>query len=464
MAKPLVSFTFATNANYSVGPQIGNPSKVIPGDLANGFVPGDGVPSAWNNYLFNILGDWSVWLLAGSSTAGLTAHLVETNASGHASLAQLTLGGTAAALQALVVMQNTGAQSATILASNTGTGFALNASAVDSAAAIRGSNIGTGPGVEGLGLGTNNVGVKGTGQGTAAGGQFTGGATGPGATCTGGAGGDYGALCTGTGAFAGVSAIGGPSAGEAVLGTGSWTEQAGVRGSTSAAALDTTAGVIGSGLGDAAGVRSTAAAGYGMIAQSDTSSPARAAFRKVPQNADPTTPLMGDEMHRSDLDVPRVYTDSLWQSPWTTASGHAHGLANPRTTNAVNGDDTTYVDLVSCSLASPYEPRFAGGSVLLLASARFGDDNTANHHYFVDVQVIDLTAVAVVYEETICLGPANADATVNAFAVSQWTASIPYVIPAAGARNFRLRFKPTSNNGFDMVANVASLNVIGIFG
>jgi hypothetical protein len=466
MAKPLTSFTFATNANYSVGPESGNPSKVVPGDTANGFVPGDGVPAAWNNYLFNITGGWSVWLLAGTYDPDEDAHLVETDSDGFASLAQLTLGGTAAALQALIVTQNTGAQSAAGVFSNTGTGFALTGTASSTVAGIRGTNTGTGAGVEGLALGTDNHGVKGTGTGAGTGGFFTGGATGPGVTCSGGATGDYGALCTGTGAFAGVSATGGSTAGEAVLGTGSWNEQAGIRGTTHAAALTTTAGVVGAGLGAAAGVRSTAETGYGIIAQSDTTAPVRSAFRVVPQNADPTTPLMGDVTHRSDIDIPRVYTDSLWQSPWTTASGHTHGLAAPRTTNATNADSTTYVSLVTCNLAGPYEPRFAGGSVLLFASARFGDINSAGgfHHYLIDVQILDVTAGVAVYEQTINTGPAVPDAAIDNLAVSQWTIIIPYTIPLAGAREFQLRFKPDVTLPAGAVANVASLNVIGVFG
>jgi hypothetical protein len=462
--KPLTSFTFATNANYSVGPESGNPSKVVPGDTANGFVPGDGVPAAWNNYLFNITGGWSVWLLAGTYDPDEDAHLVETDSDGFASLAQLTLGGTAAALQALIVTQNTGAQSAAGVFSNTGTGFALTGTASSTVAGIRGTNTGTGAGVEGVALGTDNHGVKGTGTGAGAGGFFTGGATGPGVTCSGGATGDYGALCTGTAGFAGVSATGGSTAGEAVLGTGSWNEQAGVRGTTHAAALTTTAGVVGAGLGAAAGVRSTAETGYGIIAQSDTTAPVRSAFRVVPQNADPTTPLMGDVTHRSDIDIGRVYTDSLWQSPWTTASGHAHGLAAPRTTNSTNDNDASYVTLVTCPMASPYEPRFAGGSVLLFASARFGDSDVTNHHWEVDVQILDTTDAAVVYEETITVGPETADTNVNGDAISQWTIFVPYTVPAAGARSFDLRFKPTTANGSDAVANVASLNVIGVFG
>jgi hypothetical protein len=467
MAKPVTSFTFATNTNYSVGPESGNPTKIIPGDLANGMVPGDGVPAAWNNYLFNICGDFSVWVLAGSSDPDLDAHLVETDVDGFGALAQLTLGGTAAALQALIVTQNTGAQSSAIFVTNTGTGSGVLSSAVGSVAAIKGTNTGTGPGLEGVGNGTNNIGVVGQGQGTAAGGSFTGGALGPGVVATGGSTGDHGVLATGTGVMAGVSATGGPLAPEAILGTASaLVSQIGVRGVSNAAGATTGAGIKGDGLGNAMGVYGSAADGYGVVAQSDQTSPVRSALRVVPQNADPTTPAMGDIAHRSDLDIPRVYTDSLWQSPWTTARGHAHGLSAPRTANVVNADSTTYEILATTTMASPYEPRFAGGSVLLLASARFGDVDSSGgfHHYLIDVKIIDVTGAATVYEETITTGPADPDSGCNNRAISQWTIFAPYTIPSAGAREFQLLFKPNATLAAGAVGNVASLNIIGVFG
>lgn len=462
--KPAASFSLATATNYTSGPQIGNPTKVVPADLANGLIPGEGIPAAWFNYMLAIAGDWSAWSLAGSSSASLTAHVVEADSLGATAVASATFGGTASGATALVVAVNTGSVGAAASFTNTSTGFALVATASGASAAVRGVGGGTGPGVEGLGLGTNNTGVKGNGQGTASGGTFVGGATGHGSTCTGGATGGYGSLCTGTGANAGLAAIGGPTASQAILGAASAVAQNGVHGQALAGGLSTAAGVFGQGIGDAAGVRSTATNGYGVVCATDTSSPTRAPLRVTPTDADPTTALAGDVGHRSDLDAPRVYRDSLWTTPWTTPGGNAHALAAPRTTNATNASAVTYVALVSATLAAPYAPKLAGGQVLLHASSRFGDADSSAHHHFIDVEILDATAGVSVYSARICTGPAVVDATVDGFAISQWSISVPYTIPLAGGRVFTLRFKCATASGFNAVANDSSLNVLGVFG
>jgi hypothetical protein len=146
--KPASSFTIATNANYTAGARVGSPTKIAPGDLANGFTPGVAVTPEDHNYLYAILGDWSVWLLAGSAFAGLDAHVVETDSAGHTRIASLALGGTASGTRALVVNQNTGASSAAGTFTNSGAGFAVLASAAGASAAVRGLATGSGAGVE----------------------------------------------------------------------------------------------------------------------------------------------------------------------------------------------------------------------------------------------------------------------------------------------------------------------------
>lgn len=117
--KPATTFTFATNANYGVGPFIGSATKVIPGDILNGFVPGTGIVAEWNNYMFHWSGEWITdWLDQGSSANDVDAHIVETNAQGVASVAAGLIGNSVSPNLALAVYENTGAPTHTIYARN----------------------------------------------------------------------------------------------------------------------------------------------------------------------------------------------------------------------------------------------------------------------------------------------------------------------------------------------------------
>lgn len=117
--KPVSSFVFATDANFSSGPATGFPTKIIPGSLPQGFIPGTGINAEWANYLFNILGEWVTdWLLAGTFDPDLDAHLVETDSTGTLKAAQSEFGGTAGTAFALVADENSGAPFITALLSN----------------------------------------------------------------------------------------------------------------------------------------------------------------------------------------------------------------------------------------------------------------------------------------------------------------------------------------------------------
>lgn len=160
--KPGSSFTLATNANYSVGERVGSPTKIAPPDAANGFIPGEGVTAEDLNYCLAILGDWSVWLLAGSALAGQDRHLVETDAAGQTAIAGLVLGGTSAGFFPLAVIANTGAPSAAATFANNGAGFAIQASAGGASAAVRATATGSGAGVEAQVVGGTGPAVKAT--------------------------------------------------------------------------------------------------------------------------------------------------------------------------------------------------------------------------------------------------------------------------------------------------------------
>lgn len=95
--KPSDTFTWATDTNFSSGPDTGNPTKANPPgwpNVAQGNVPGLGVVAAFINKVLNVIGQWvNGWLLLGSSAGGADAHIVETNSSGHTALREIDLVG-----------------------------------------------------------------------------------------------------------------------------------------------------------------------------------------------------------------------------------------------------------------------------------------------------------------------------------------------------------------------------------
>ena len=143
--KPSATVTWATNALYTVGPSIGNNTKEpLVGSSTEGFVPGTGVASEQFNEPFNILGDWSTWLLAGTFNPDLDAHIIETDALGLTSVASVILGGTASASFALSVTENSGATAAAATIVNTAGGIGVQAQTNGTSTAIRGTNTSSG--------------------------------------------------------------------------------------------------------------------------------------------------------------------------------------------------------------------------------------------------------------------------------------------------------------------------------
>lgn len=107
--KPSDAFTFSTDANFGSGPASGNPTKVNPpGWPSNlqGFIPGLKYIAEYRNKLFNVLGQWTGWLLAGSSAGAADAHIVETDASGGTAVVDLTVTGEATIAEADIDVMN----------------------------------------------------------------------------------------------------------------------------------------------------------------------------------------------------------------------------------------------------------------------------------------------------------------------------------------------------------------------
>lgn len=71
-------------------------------------------------------------------------------------------------------------------------------------------------------------------------------------------------------------------------------------------------GLKAEGTGTGAAIHAVGLSGYGVIAESDTTSPARAALKIVPQDANPTTAEDGAMVVRTNTKRPRIYTGAQW--------------------------------------------------------------------------------------------------------------------------------------------------------
>ena len=294
--KPSATFVLATDANFGSGPASGNPTKLPHPTSAQGYIPGNGIEPESVNYLLNICGDWvSNWLALGSSANDETAHLVETTAAGVINVFRGIFGAGAGGGTALSATSNASGAAASF--TDTVGNFAVVATAGGSLAGVRGTNTGTGAGVEGLALGTDNNGVKGTGTGAGHGVLGTGGATGHGVDGVGGA--TSGAGVRGTGGAAGGTGVLGigfaASSSLAVDGQAGHDDATAVRGLTTGTASASAAGVLGFGQGAGVGVKAQAADGYALLVVGDLTAPVSASMRVAAQNAEPSgTDAEGD--------------------------------------------------------------------------------------------------------------------------------------------------------------------------
>lgn len=192
--KPATTYTFATDPNFSSGPASGFPTKIVPGSLAQGFIPGNGINAEWVNYLFNLTGTWITdWIALGSSSADLDAHVIETDVNGKASIAALALGGTASASLPLEVDSNAATNTAEV-SHGGASGFAALISSGSTNAGVRSIQFGSGPAFEGINIGTGR------------GGEFRGGGSEVGLSAEGGASGGGGTF-TGNGIAHGIEAF-----------------------------------------------------------------------------------------------------------------------------------------------------------------------------------------------------------------------------------------------------------------
>lgn len=138
--------------------------------------------------------------------------------------------------------------------------------------------------------------------------------------------------------------------------------------------------------GDGTGVDARAADGYAITAESDTTSPTRAALRLVPQNNDPTTPLAGDLHFGSNRGTGklRVYT-TLHESVHSSDKGWVKQWGAPASGGPIAGGSGN----LSLAQISPEET----GDVLVTATGSLewgGDTNNAT------VSLVDVTSAVTV--------------------------------------------------------------------
>lgn len=164
------------------------------------------------------------------------------------------------------------------------------------------------PGIEGQNNSASGVGVSGSstgaggigmfGQGNLAGGYF-------GSTAAGGIG--IQGLASGAGGFGVVGtaqALSGTTSSAGVVGNAAEIPNSdGVRGILRPGSSNAQAGVLGDG---------SACGGYGVTALGDTTSPARAALRIVPQDLQPSSPQEGDVYFNSVTHLSYRYNGSIW--------------------------------------------------------------------------------------------------------------------------------------------------------
>lgn len=438
--KPAAIYSVATDPNYSSGPAIGNPTKSATVSATEGFFPGTAIAAEEHNYLFNITGQWTAWLLAGTSLPVIDTTVVERDAFGRVELAILQLGNTAATLSPLIADSNPGqpAGDPTAIFSNSVGGACISATNNGAEPCVGATNSGDGPGVLGVSAGFNSAGVLGVSSAVNASVGVRGNAQ--------------------NAAAIGVLGNGFVDAGSlpAVSGICNCDDGVGVFGQVATAA----AGVLASAVTgdstispDATGVRGLSSGGYAVVCQADTSSPLRSSLRLVPQDDDPTIGLDGDEYHNS-LGYRRIFADSLWRSVSTQAGNSVRQFVENAGPVPIPLAPTT---VATASLGLNNQPLVVGDLEIMVEFDPAWGVSGAGVVQDLRATLRDTTAGVDVWTEIVALPDGLALVPVRSF-----TRTVSYTIPAAGARSFELIVERTGGGTDATVQNVV-LKVTGVF-
>ena len=475
--KPTVTYLeWATDATFTLGSAAGFPTKVsIPaGVIAQGHIPDDSGPSGENlfpmsgehfNDYVAIMSKYGIWTKAGTSVAVEVPTIVERDATGIVNVAELVAGPATTARTGATIRGGVGgaigvhahgdgafpalrAESHGAVAAILAFGNATSGSGVgiDSTGAVgrqggifRGGTdadglqalgLGSGDGVTAFG-GTTGAGVIATGGASAgSGGVFIGGATdGKGITATAGGGGS-GAVIT-----AGPTGIGAVIKGGATGGVGVDLE---VFGTTSNALNVATGAGAGAAVkaievnatSNAEAARLNAVDGYCL--NLTTTGVERATMHQDGQATDPVTLLDGDHwMNDATTDKLKARLSAVTNYRMTSRETYVSAFEQD---SGNTGGSMTEVN-VGASFSFRDLPDVVM-DVVLIVTVGFtvtvvGDIDTTNTHTF---KVVDETAVADVFSEALSI-PHVGSGVRNYFKIE-----VPYTLPAAGARTFRMKF------------------------
>lgn len=302
---------------------------------ASGDVTGNVYPGVEPEYAVNFDGPVFSFATTVEHTADLTVTTPGILRADQAEIVQLTVG-TAAGAPNLTVLAGGAGQESMVVTSNgvndaisvAGAGAICVDALTDSATnpGIRVRQVGTAPALRAQSTGVSGTAVEATGAGPGAGVEATGGASGNGVTATGGAtlGDGVSALAT-SATGAGVRAVSSNNATSVgVMASTVHVDSYAVQASTAVGNAGSAA-VYALGFGDAIAVRASSTNGYGLVVQSDTTSPTRAAVRMVPADADPSTSAQGDigfNTARSSLGKLRLRDLGGWTSIHNTQRGY----------------------------------------------------------------------------------------------------------------------------------------------
>jgi hypothetical protein len=418
--KPAGVYSVATDLNYSSGVATGFPTKSATVSATEGFFPDTAIAAEEQNYLWNLTGEWTSWLFAGTSLPVIDTTIVERDALGRSQFAIVQAGNTAspsipvivdgnagqpAGDPAVAINSNTGSAASATSASSDPTMSATNGSdgigvlAITSAgpAGVQGQSATAAPsvGVEGVSRGPASIGVLGRGDAT-------------------------------LGALPGV-------AGVALADNG-----IGVYGQVSATAGITAAGVQGDATlsSDAVGVWGLAAGGYGVQAQSDQTAPQRAALRLVPQDTDPVIAGEGDTYHNL-TGYRRIFADSLWRSVTTQPGNTVRAFEVTPGPVAIPLVPTL---VVSATLGLNNQPLVGGELEIYVELQPAWGTSSLSAISGLTVTLRDTTAAVDVWSQVLSTPAAPAAGVV----ARTFARTVRYTLPGTGPRGFEVLVERTT--------------------